>query len=137
MHDSRNDKLKFIGHSMHELSIALSIVDRASEEVERHPGARVSGVQLRIGALAGVVREALLFSWEVACQGTRVEGSRLIIEDVPVTIFCIGCQAEMGARSAQALCCSSCGHFSSEVIQGRELEVVALELEDVAERAAV
>lgn len=122
---------------MHELSIALSVVDRASEEIENHAGARVSGVHLRVGALAGVVNEALLFSWEIACQGTRIEGARLLIEEVPVTILCAGCQRETEAHSIQALSCSTCGQFSSEVIHGRELELVALELEDVTESVAV
>ena len=122
---------------MHELSIALSIVDRATEEVERHPGALVSAVHLRVGALSGVIKEALLFSWEIACQGSSVEGSRLVIEDVPVTILCARCQKETETHSLQAFSCSTCGQFSSEVIRGRELEVVALELEDVAEPAAV
>lgn len=115
---------------MHELSIALSIVDRAAEECERHPGVMLSAVHLRVGALCGVVKEALLFSWSIACEGTLVEGSRLIIEEVPVTVFCPKCQTETEAQSIQALCCTTCGQFSSEVIHGREFEVVALELDD-------
>ena len=122
---------------MHELSIALSIVDSATEEVERRPGTIVSAVHLRVGALSGVVKEALLFSWDVACEDSSLEGARLIIEDVPVTIFCARCQVENEIRSIQALSCSTCGQLSSEVVRGKELEVVALELEDIAETAAV
>jgi hydrogenase nickel incorporation protein HypA/HybF len=122
---------------MHELSIALSIVDSATEEIERHSGSVVSAVHLRVGALCGVVKEALLFSWEIACKDSSIEGARLIIEDVPVTILCARCQKETETHSIQAFSCSTCGQFSSEVIGGRELEVVALELEDVAETAAV
>jgi hydrogenase nickel incorporation protein HypA/HybF len=122
---------------MHELSIALSIVDSATEEIERHPGSVVSAVHLRVGALSGVVKEALLFSWEIACQDSSIEGARLIIEDGPATILCARCQKETETHSIQAFSCSTCGQFSSEVIGGRELEVVALELEDVAETAAV
>ena len=122
---------------MHELSIALSIVDGASEEAQRHPGSQVHAVHLKVGALAGVVTEALLFSWDIACEGSLIEGARLVIEDVAVTVFCRQCQAETEACSIQSLCCSSCGHFSSQVIRGRELEVVALELDEVAETAVV
>ena len=122
---------------MHELSIALSIVAGASEEVERYRGSRVHAVHLKVGALAGVVAEALLFSWDISCQGSPLEGSRLVIEEVPVTIFCSQCQAETEAGSIQSLCCSKCGHFSSQVVCGRELEVVALELDEVAETVVV
>lgn len=66
---------------MHELSIALNIVDIAEEELERHGGQRVSAVHLRIGMLAGVAKEALLFSFGIACESTRAEGSQLLFED--------------------------------------------------------
>ena len=71
----------------------------ASEEVDRHGGGRVCALHLKLGARSGVVREALTFSYEIACQGTALEGSQLIIEETP----------------------------------GRELEVVALELEAAEE----
>jgi hydrogenase nickel incorporation protein HypA/HybF len=66
---------------MHELSIAVSIVELASEEAARHTGARVDAVHLKVGALSGVVKDALLFSWELACNDTPIAGCRLAIED--------------------------------------------------------
>src|SRR5690242_18465555 len=58
---------------MHELSIAMSIVDMAQEEAERHGSAQVIAVHLRLGKLSGVVREALLSSYEMACAATALE----------------------------------------------------------------
>lgn len=68
---------------MHELSIAVSIVEGVEEELAKHKGARVAAVHLRLGPLSGVAKEALLFSYDVACEGTRLEGSTLKIEDMP------------------------------------------------------
>ena len=56
---------------MHELSIAMSIVDMAQEEAERR-NATVDAVHLELGLLSGVVADALLFSYEIACAGTRL-----------------------------------------------------------------
>ena len=67
---------------MHELSIALSIVDGVSEEAATCGGGLVRAVHLRLGRLSGVVREALLFAYDQACEGTSLEGSELRIEDV-------------------------------------------------------
>jgi len=67
---------------MHELSIALGIVEAAVEEAQQR-NVQVSAVHLRLGALSGVVKDGLLFSYEVACQDTPLQGSRLLIEDVP------------------------------------------------------
>jgi len=116
---------------MHELSIAMSIVDAAVEEAQRR-GVQVSAVHLRLGALAGVVKDALLFCYEVACQGTPLEGSRLIVEDVPVIVFCAPCQKERVLQSVQLFQCPECGTPTMDVRHGKELEVYALEVQEDA-----
>ena len=113
---------------MHELSIAMSIVEMAEEEALRH-GGQVSAIHLKLGALSGVVKEALLSSYEMACEDTPLAGSRLIVEEVPIVVFCGQCQARRGLSSAQWFCCPDCGTPTSEVVQGKELEVVALEIQ--------
>jgi hydrogenase nickel incorporation protein HypA/HybF len=116
---------------MHELSIALSIVEVALEEAARR-SVQVDAVHLKLGALSGVVKEALLSCYEIACGDTPLQGSRLVIEDVPVVIFCPSCRAERPLSSVQLFCCSECGTPSSEVVRGKELEVVALEIKECA-----
>jgi hydrogenase nickel incorporation protein HypA/HybF len=113
---------------MHELSIAMSIVDLATEELERR-GGRINAVHLKLGALSGVVKEALLSSYEMACEDTPLQGSHLVFEEIPVVIFCAQCQAERTLSSVQWFCCSECGTPTSEIVQGNELEVTALEIQ--------
>jgi hydrogenase nickel incorporation protein HypA/HybF len=113
---------------MHELSVALSLVDLAQNEGERL-GGRISAVHIRLGALAGVVKDALLFSYEVACHDTPLEGSQLVIEEVPIVVYCPCCDADRTLRSAQLLCCADCGTPTPLIRGGRELELVALEIE--------
>lgn len=122
---------------MHELSIALSMIEMAGQESRLRGGARVRALHLRLGPLSGVVKDALLFSYEVACQGTALEGSHLVVEDVPVVIHCSRCQAERTLESIQRFCCPVCETPSAEVVQGRDLEVVALELEEEFELPAL
>jgi len=114
---------------MHELSIAISIVEMAEEEAQRH-GGQVSAIYLKIGALSGVVKEALLSSFEMASAGTPLEGSRLVVEEVPIVAFCSHCQTNRTLTSAQWFCCPECGAPTPEVLQGKDLEVVALEMTD-------
>jgi hydrogenase nickel incorporation protein HypA/HybF len=121
---------------MHELSIAMSIVDLAEEEIERRGGVQVTAIHLKLGALSGVVKEALLSSYEMACEGTALQGSRLIIEEIAVKIFCPRCKAPRHLSSLQLFCCAECGTPASEVVQGKELEVVALEIEEWAQNPA-
>ena len=112
---------------MHELSIAMSMIEMATEEAARH-GARVNALHLKLGQLSGVVKDALLFSWEVACAGTALAGSRLVIEEVPVIVHCSVCHANRALPSLQNFCCPVCHTPTSEVVQGKELEVVAMEI---------
>jgi hydrogenase nickel incorporation protein HypA/HybF len=112
---------------MHELSIAMSIVEMAEEEAQRH-GGQVAAVHLKLGALSGVVKDALIASYEMACADTPLEGSRLIVEEVPIIVFCELCKERRGLTSAQWFCCPECGTPTGEVVQGKELEVVALEM---------
>ena len=116
---------------MHELSIAMSIVELAEEEAERR-GVQVEAVHLKLGALSGVVKAALLSCYEMACEGTPLEGSRLLFDEVPVVIFCPSCRAQRPLNSVQLFCCSECGTPASAVVQGKELEVVALEIKECA-----
>jgi hydrogenase nickel incorporation protein HypA/HybF len=116
---------------MHELSIAMSIVEMAEEEAEQR-GVEIEVVHLKLGALAGVVKEALLSCYEMACENTVLRGSRLAIEEVPVVIFCANCRAQRGLGSLQLFCCPECGTPASEIVHGKELEVVALEIKECA-----
>jgi hydrogenase nickel incorporation protein HypA/HybF len=117
---------------MHELSIAMSIVEMAQEEAERRGSVQINAIHLKLGALSGVVKEALLSSYEMACEDTALQGSRLVIEEIPVVVFCSSCRTERPVSSVQLFCCAECGTPTSEIVRGKELEVVALEIEEWA-----
>jgi hydrogenase nickel incorporation protein HypA/HybF len=113
---------------MHELSIALSLVDLAAEEAARHRG-RVAAVHLKLGPLSGVVKEALLSAYELAREGTPLGAAELVVEEVPVVAYCPACAAERTLPTQLELCCPECGGPTPRVVSGRELELVALEIE--------
>jgi hydrogenase nickel incorporation protein HypA/HybF len=113
---------------MHELSIAMSIVEMAEEEAHTR-NARVSAVHLKLGMLSGVVKDALLSCYGMACDGTPLEGSHLVIEEVPVEVFCETCNVNRKLTSIQWFICPECGATTPTVIHGKELEVTALEIQ--------
>jgi hydrogenase nickel incorporation protein HypA/HybF len=112
---------------MHELSIALSILDLVGEESARH-GGRVAAVHLRLGPLSGVVREALASAYDLAREGTPLAEAELVVEEVPVVTYCPACAREVTPASVQELRCPDCGTPTPRLLRGRELEVVALEI---------
>jgi hydrogenase nickel incorporation protein HypA/HybF len=114
---------------VHELSIALSIIEGAEEEVARQGGGRVCAIHLKLGPLSGVVSHALLFSYTIACQGTPLEGSELMIEEVPIRLYCNRCQSEEDPISTQRLHCRRCEGADCHVISGDQLELATMELQ--------
>ena len=113
---------------MHELSIALSIVDGVLEEATRHGPGQVDAVHVRLGRLSGVDKEALLFSYALASESTPLAHSRLVIEEIEVVILCPQCRAERSATSFPLLYCSECGSLGERIVHGEELEITALEM---------
>lgn len=113
---------------MHELSIALNIVDMATHEARKHRG-RIVSIHLKLGQLAGVVSEALISAFELAReQEAEVAAAELKIEDIPVAVYCPTCATERAIEFPEFVC-PICRQPTPEVIRGREMEVTALELE--------
>lgn|SRR5690349_9778826 len=116
---------------MHELSIALSILDIAAEEAERRGSAIVRTIYVRIGPLAGVVTEALQAAFELARESSPFPAAALVIDEVPLIVYCQSCAAE-SAASIQAVCCARCNGPAARIVSGGELDVTALEIEEAA-----
>jgi hydrogenase nickel incorporation protein HypA/HybF len=114
---------------MHELSIALSILDLAAEEAARRGGVQVHGIHLRLGPLSGVVKEALLSAYEIARESFPLGDAQLVIEETPLLAHCPTCATTKPVVSPQLLCCAECGTPAPQLVSGRELEVVALEIQ--------
>ena len=113
---------------MHELSIMDSALNLALDQARVAGASRVHLVRLRIGALSGVVPEALQFAFEALTPGTPAEGSRLVIEDVPARFWCQKCTQEFAADDLLAEC-PKCHEPSGDLRAGRELELMSLDVE--------
>ncbi len=122
---------------MHELSIASAILDAVREEAEKHPGARIAKVGVRVGALSGVVPDALSFGFECLVQGTDLEPLALVIESTPRRQRCSDCDLtfevpDSGSQMAEfgpSLACPRCGRAETQLAGGEELDLVYVELE--------
>lgn len=114
---------------MHEVAIARDILDLA-EETARREGARViRTVALRVGAMSGVVPEALTFAFEVAKAGTLAADASLKVEWVPLACYCRACNLEFEVDDPHGIAlCPRCRQPSAEVRRGRELAVRYLEV---------
>jgi hydrogenase nickel incorporation protein HypA/HybF len=113
---------------MHELSIVLSIIDEIAEQSQARNLGDVEVVHLKVGVFSGVDRDALLFAWQLACEGTPLEQSSLEIETIPLVIHCELCNSDRTPPSLYQLCCPDCFTPAQSIVTGKELEVVSLEV---------
>ena len=121
---------------MHELSIAIRLIDLAEGHLQAAGGGRVATIRLRVGWLAGVVPEALQAAIAMAAQGTPLVAAAVEIEEVPVRIWCPECGREVELPGLVPLACPKCGVRSGDVRAGDELELVSLVLAAEVEDAA-
>ena len=103
----------------------------AQEEAANRGPVQVHAVHVRLGKLTGILKEALLSSYEMACHDTPLEGSQLLIEEIPVEVFCPKCEAPRLVTPVHWFVCPECGTPTPTVLRGKELEVVALEIKDM------
>lgn len=114
---------------MHELSIALGILDIVSSACETGGHGRVEKVRVRVGKASGVMADALRFSFDTAREGTVAGEAALEIEEVPVGGRCRGCDSDFTVEEKYVFACPVCGGSDFSVERGHELEVVDLEVQ--------
>jgi hydrogenase nickel incorporation protein HypA/HybF len=113
---------------VHELSIAQYLIESACDAAAAESAQRVTRLSVRIGAMSGVVHEALQFSFSLAAEGTLCDGALLEIEDVPVTVHCPNCDRSQTLADCWSLVCPTCGTSTPQLLTGRELDLVSIEI---------
>ncbi len=112
---------------MHEMGIAMQIIDIATASIPEHmKGVRIKKVNLRIGKLSAVVPVSLTFCFEIAAKDTPLAGAKLNIEEVPVKARCRKCHNEWMITDP-VFNCVKCDSGDIDIVSGRELDIVSLE----------
>ena len=115
---------------MHELSLVASIVDAVTESAANYPGCKVTEVRLRLGALSDVVEDSLQFCWDLTVADTPLAQAKLVVVPVPVVVHCDHCAQDLPLASLQSFRCPHCHEPTAQVVQGREMEIESIEIDD-------
>lgn len=113
---------------MHELSLAVSLVDEVESILKRENARKVLRVSVSIGELSGVEKEPFEFCFPLAAEGTPLEQAMLDIEEVSAVLHCQDC----GARTQPEvpfLICAKCRSSNVSIVEGREFLITSLEVE--------
>jgi len=119
---------------MHEMGIANSVLESVRIEARRFPGRHIYKVGVRIGELSGVDPDAMRFCFEALVRDTDLEPLALEVDYRPRRHECRSCGRSFAPRSGDWMC-PHCGAAESQFIEGDELELAYLEVEDGARSA--
>lgn len=115
---------------MHEMGIAMQIIEIAQASIpETMKSVRIGRVNLKIGRMSAVMPDSLRLCFEVAAKDTQLDGAELVVEEIPVVARCQECDAEW-VVSGPAFTCERCQSGKIDIVSGRELDIVSLEVAD-------
>lgn len=112
---------------MHEVSIMESTLELAEQSAQQQGATQIHQLTLRVGELSGVIPEALRFAFDVVAQGTMAAAAKLTIESVPAVCHCSACDEDFQPPDI-IYECPHCHGLATELRQGKELELVSLEV---------
>ncbi len=112
---------------MHELSIVESIIQIAEENTEPKESSVIERIELEIGSLAGIEMSAFEFAWKSAVPDTVLEGAEKVIHHVFAKAKCSECNFEFEVEAVYDPC-PDCGNYFTEIIEGKDLKVLSLTL---------
>ncbi len=113
---------------MHELSIAVNILDIVNEEAIKAKSTSITEIEIEIGSMSGVVIEALVFALEEAVKNTKLCKAKFKFIETKAEATCSKCDNHFDVDDFFAVC-PKCGSFETDIIKGKELKIKKIILE--------
>ena len=113
---------------MHELSIAMNIIDIVEAEKAKNNAEKVETVELEVGKLSGVVMEALRFAFEEALKSSSFSDAEIRYQEVEGLAECSACGHSFKTED-YVTPCPKCMNPFSDIIQGKEMRIKSIVIE--------
>ena len=114
---------------MHEMSLAINIIDIACSQVQEVGGQAVTEIELQIGPFAGVMQDSLSFCLEVTAKETIAENCQIIFLDPTAANKCPGCR-KLYSRGDFWGICPHCREPAPRFPKDQELQVIAVSYDE-------
>ncbi len=113
---------------MHEVSIAMALVDQIGKIVKTEGATRARAVTVAVGVLSGVEPHALEMAFPVVAEDAGMKGLQLIMERVESKVRCRACGGVFSLDTPFSIC-EKCDSPDIEIISGRELSILSLKID--------
>jgi hydrogenase nickel incorporation protein HypA/HybF len=112
---------------MHEMALSEELVRTAVAAAGGYPG-RIRTIAVRVGALSGVNMPSFEFCLQACLKGMGMADARAELTWVPARFEC-RCGETYEADDLFSPC-PHCGEFGREIVDGRDVFIEHLEVED-------
>lgn len=113
---------------MHELTIAMEILEIANDYAKRADSTVATEIDIEVGELSGVEYDALDFALEISKKNTILENAVINIRRIKGKAKCNNCNKEFGIDNLYSLC-PYCNQTDLTVIDGKQLKVKTITFE--------
>lgn len=113
---------------MHEMSLAMSLIEIVEREMKSHPGRRLSAIEIEIGEQAGIERQSFDTALAAVVGTSRWPDARIVIVERPAMAECLDCGRRFHPGGNFYPTCPDCGSNLCGIIGGREFRLTSLSL---------
>lgn len=114
---------------MHELSIAHSIIQIATQTYPADKAGKITAITLQIGELSSIETDALRFAFEAVKDNTILQYAVLDIELIAGEASCSDC-GTVFAMPQYGTPCPQCGSYLAHIEKGKEMRVLSLTVDE-------
>lgn len=112
---------------MHELSLCRAIMQIAAKAAEGRP---IAQIHLDVGTLRQVIPDTLVYCWSIVSENTPLEGSQLVINQIPAVVRCNECGQDSTITGVPILVCAACHSGNVTVATGEEFLLRSMDTAD-------
>jgi len=110
---------------MHEMSIAVDMIQQIERIAAEHGVSRIERIELEVGVLRLIVPEALQDAFAAVAADTVAEGAELNMVETPARARCGACGAEYPVQVEDYLC-PQCGQAAGQILAGNDIIIKSL-----------
>jgi hydrogenase nickel incorporation protein HypA/HybF len=110
---------------MHELSLAMSVVNIAEKEAIKASAQEVNAITLQIGECSGVEINSLEFVWPAAVKNSVLENAAKEFEIIEGKAKCLECETTFHIKTLYQAC-PECGSYFHDIQKGKEFLIKSI-----------
>lgn len=112
---------------MHEVSIAVNILEIVEAELIKNNGHKVNRLHLEVGAISGVVVESLQFALDASRPDGVIKETDIVIDEIAAIVKCRSCGHKFEADDYYVVC-PKCQDMQLDFLSGRDLKIKSISI---------